>query len=162
MRRTRAFDCSRAKASRPRVSETRRIRFEFNDGESIACDRLLLATGGCSKHPARRARRSLGHTIEPPVLHCSRSMCPRPGCGRCRCFGQRCPGFSGKLRDARAAPHHAQWTSAVPRVPLSAGARAFARNELSVLTPGELDSAMNETETPDRVSIAQDRRTDRA
>ena len=53
--------------------ETARVRAEggfelkFNDGESIACDRLLLATGGCRSIGGVDLARSLGHTIEPPV-----------------------------------------------------------------------------------------------
>ena len=53
--------------------ETARVRVEggfdlkFNDGESIACDRLLLATGGCRSIGGVELARSLGHTIEPPV-----------------------------------------------------------------------------------------------
>jgi len=53
--------------------ETARVRDEggfdlkFNDGESIACDRLLLATGGCRSIGGVELARSLGHTIEPPV-----------------------------------------------------------------------------------------------
>ena len=53
--------------------ETARVRAEggfdlkFNDGESIECDRLLLATGGCRSIGGVELARSLGHTIEPPV-----------------------------------------------------------------------------------------------
>jgi predicted Rossmann fold flavoprotein len=53
--------------------ETARVRVEggfdlkFNDGESIAYDRLLLATGGCRSIGGVELARSLGHTIEPPV-----------------------------------------------------------------------------------------------
>jgi len=54
--------------------ESGRVRTEggfelkFNDGESTACDRLLLATGGCrSIGGIIELVRSLGHTIEPPV-----------------------------------------------------------------------------------------------
>ncbi len=53
--------------------ESARVRAEvgfdlkFNDGESIACDRLLLATGGCRSIGGVELARSLGHTIEPPV-----------------------------------------------------------------------------------------------
>ena len=54
--------------------ESGRVRTEggfelkFNDGESTACDRLLLATGGCrSIGGIIEFVRSLGHTIEPPV-----------------------------------------------------------------------------------------------
>jgi len=53
--------------------ETARVRagggfnLKFNDGESIDCDRLLLATGGCRSIGGVELARSLGHTIEPPV-----------------------------------------------------------------------------------------------
>ena len=40
---------------------------KFNDGESSACDRLLLATGGCRSIGGVELARSLGHTVEPPV-----------------------------------------------------------------------------------------------
>ncbi len=40
---------------------------KLNDGESTACDRLLLATGGCRSVGGAELARSLGHTIEPPV-----------------------------------------------------------------------------------------------
>jgi len=43
------------------------FELKFNDGESIACDRLLLATGGCRSIGGVELARSLGHTIEPPV-----------------------------------------------------------------------------------------------
>ena len=53
--------------------ESARVRAEggfdlkFNDGESITCDRLLLATGGCRSIGGVELARSLGHTVEPPV-----------------------------------------------------------------------------------------------
>jgi len=40
---------------------------KLTDGESAACDRLLLATGGCRSVGGAELARSLGHTIEPPV-----------------------------------------------------------------------------------------------
>jgi len=40
---------------------------KLDDGESTACDRLLLATGGCRSVGGAEIARSLGHTIEPPV-----------------------------------------------------------------------------------------------
>src|SRR5437763_17062697 len=44
------------------------FELKFNDGETIACDRLLLATGGCrSIGGVVEIVRSLGHTVEPPV-----------------------------------------------------------------------------------------------
>jgi predicted flavoprotein YhiN len=36
-------------------------------GEKLACDRLLLATGGCRAAAAGQLAVSLGHTLEPPV-----------------------------------------------------------------------------------------------
>ena len=53
--------------------EAARVRGEggfdlkLTDGKSIACDRLLLATGGCRSIGGAELARSLGHTIEPPV-----------------------------------------------------------------------------------------------
>jgi predicted Rossmann fold flavoprotein len=53
--------------------ESARLRTEggfdlkLTDGESTACDRLLLATGGCRSIGGAELARSLGHTIEPPV-----------------------------------------------------------------------------------------------
>ena len=43
--------------------------FELNlkGGESLPCDRLLLATGGCRGPAAGQVAVSLGHTLEPPV-----------------------------------------------------------------------------------------------
>ncbi len=47
------------------VQEAGQFRLGFRTGESIRCDRLLLATGS---HPQGYAiARSLGHTLEPPV-----------------------------------------------------------------------------------------------
>jgi predicted Rossmann fold flavoprotein len=40
---------------------------KLSDGESAACDRLLLATGGCRSIGGAELAASLGHTIEPPV-----------------------------------------------------------------------------------------------
>jgi predicted Rossmann fold flavoprotein len=37
------------------------------NGERLACDRLLLATGGCRAAQAGELAVSLGHTLEPPV-----------------------------------------------------------------------------------------------
>ena len=39
----------------------------LSDGESLGCDRLLLATGGCRTAAAGQMAVSLGHTLEPPV-----------------------------------------------------------------------------------------------
>ena len=44
------------------------FELKFSDGESLECDRLLLATGGCrSIGGVVELVRSLGHTVEPPV-----------------------------------------------------------------------------------------------
>ena len=40
---------------------------KLSDGESLACDRLLLATGGCRDPVGAKIARGLGHTIEPAV-----------------------------------------------------------------------------------------------
>jgi predicted Rossmann fold flavoprotein len=39
----------------------------LQNGETLACDRLMLATGGCRARSAGALATSLGHTIEPPV-----------------------------------------------------------------------------------------------
>ncbi len=39
----------------------------LSNGETIECDRLLLATGGCRAVVAGQMAASLGHTVEPPV-----------------------------------------------------------------------------------------------
>jgi len=44
-----------------------RFDLQLDDGESTACDRLLLATGGCRSVGGAEIARSVGHTIEPPV-----------------------------------------------------------------------------------------------
>lgn len=43
------------------------FRLELSNGESTACDRLLLATGGARDTAGARLAEALGHTIEPPV-----------------------------------------------------------------------------------------------
>ena len=43
------------------------FELKLSDGESLSCDRLLLATGGCRSIGGAELARSLGHTIEPPV-----------------------------------------------------------------------------------------------
>ncbi|MGO8929139.1 MAG: NAD(P)/FAD-dependent oxidoreductase [Limisphaerales bacterium] len=52
-------------------SATRRAdgKFELRlaDGETLNCDRLLLATGGCRVPALGQLAVSLGHTLEPPV-----------------------------------------------------------------------------------------------
>jgi predicted Rossmann fold flavoprotein len=40
---------------------------KLSDGEALACDRLLLATGGCRDPAGAEIARMLGHTIEPAV-----------------------------------------------------------------------------------------------
>jgi predicted Rossmann fold flavoprotein len=40
---------------------------KLSDGDSMTCDRLLLATGGARSVVGAEIARSLGHTIEPPV-----------------------------------------------------------------------------------------------
>ena len=39
----------------------------LTDGDTLVCDRLMLATGGCRAAAAARLAVSLGHTLEPPV-----------------------------------------------------------------------------------------------
>ena len=39
----------------------------LSNGETLACDRLLLATGGCRTPALGQLAVSLGHTLEPPV-----------------------------------------------------------------------------------------------
>jgi predicted Rossmann fold flavoprotein len=43
------------------------FELKFNDGESVACDRLLVATGGIRSIGGVELVRSLGHNIELPV-----------------------------------------------------------------------------------------------
>lgn len=43
------------------------FRLVIPDTETIECDRLLLATGGCRSTAAGALAESLGHTLEPPV-----------------------------------------------------------------------------------------------
>ena len=40
---------------------------ELSGGESLACDRLMLATGGCRSAAAGQLAVALGHTLEPPA-----------------------------------------------------------------------------------------------
>ncbi len=44
-----------------------RFKLTLSTGETISCDRLLLATGGCRSAAAGQLAVSLGHTLEPPV-----------------------------------------------------------------------------------------------
>jgi len=44
-----------------------RFNLTLSNGEALACDRLLLATGGCRTAAAGQLAVSLGHTLEPPV-----------------------------------------------------------------------------------------------
>jgi len=39
----------------------------FSDGETLRCERLMLATGGCRVPAAGQLAVSLGHSLEPPV-----------------------------------------------------------------------------------------------
>jgi predicted Rossmann fold flavoprotein len=43
------------------------FELRLTDGETLLCDRLLLATGGCRALALGRLAISLGHTLEPPV-----------------------------------------------------------------------------------------------
>lgn len=54
------------------VTRTRRtpggtFELALAGGQTLACDRLLLATGGCRASQAGHLAASLGHTLEPPV-----------------------------------------------------------------------------------------------
>ena len=40
---------------------------KLSDGETLTCDRLLIATGGCRTPALGQIAVSLGHTLEPPV-----------------------------------------------------------------------------------------------
>ncbi len=52
--------CGVARASRP-------FTLTLTSGETMHCDRLLLATGGCRTEAGGKLAVSLGHTLEPPV-----------------------------------------------------------------------------------------------
>jgi predicted Rossmann fold flavoprotein len=58
-------------ANRAPCRVTRRAQggFElgFDNGDTLCCDRLLLATGGCRVPASGQLAVSLGHTLEPPV-----------------------------------------------------------------------------------------------
>src|SRR5690348_13869446 len=43
------------------------FELEFTDRETLRCDRLMLATGGCRVPAAGELAVSLGHSLEPPV-----------------------------------------------------------------------------------------------
>jgi predicted Rossmann fold flavoprotein len=43
------------------------FELKLSDGETLECDRLLLATGGCRVPALGQLAVSLGHTLEPPV-----------------------------------------------------------------------------------------------
>ena len=43
------------------------FQLALTNGESLTCDRLLLATGGCRAALAGELAVSLGHTLEDPV-----------------------------------------------------------------------------------------------
>jgi predicted flavoprotein YhiN len=55
--------------SRPTTELDGRTGFDLtlSNGETLFCDRLLLATGGCRTAAAADLAVSLGHTLEPPV-----------------------------------------------------------------------------------------------
>ena len=44
-----------------------RFELRLSDGETLDCDRLLLATGGCRVPALGQLAASLGHTLVPPV-----------------------------------------------------------------------------------------------
>jgi predicted Rossmann fold flavoprotein len=44
-----------------------RFELTLSTGETLSCDRLLLATGGCRTGAGGQPALSLGHTLEPPV-----------------------------------------------------------------------------------------------
>ncbi len=56
-------------AEKTRVSGSMRSTFELTltTGETVLCDRLLLATGGNQTNAGFQIARHFGHTIEPPV-----------------------------------------------------------------------------------------------
>ncbi len=49
------------------LAETGQFVVSDSEGDTIICDRVLLATGGCRNEQGAQLARSLGHTIEPPV-----------------------------------------------------------------------------------------------
>lgn len=51
----------------PEGGTTNRFELTLSDGESLSCDRLLLAIGGCRTPALGQLAVSLGHTLEPPV-----------------------------------------------------------------------------------------------
>ena len=57
-------NCGLAAAAR---SATGGFDLTFGDGSRLACDRLLLATGGCRAPVMGQLAVSLGHKLEPPV-----------------------------------------------------------------------------------------------
>jgi predicted Rossmann fold flavoprotein len=63
---TRANDGAQGISLR-RASTRQAARPTEKSGETLACDRLLLATGGCRAAAAGQLAVSLGHTLEPPV-----------------------------------------------------------------------------------------------
>ena len=52
---------------RARINAQRGFDLSLNRGETISCDRLLLATGGSRSIAGAEIAQSLGHTILPPV-----------------------------------------------------------------------------------------------
>ena len=58
---------SRKAVKRARATSPHRFELSFDDGEVLAYDRLLLATGGSRSPSGAQIAESLGHTIAPPV-----------------------------------------------------------------------------------------------
>ena len=58
---------ARRAVARARAGLPRGFELSFDNGEVIACDRLLLATGGSRSPSGAQMAQSLGHTITPPV-----------------------------------------------------------------------------------------------
>ena len=63
-RAARPLDPKNERAGRPFYDG---FELTVSNGETLACDRLLLATGGCRTAAAGQLAVSLGHTLEPPV-----------------------------------------------------------------------------------------------
>ncbi len=49
------------------VKKTEGFKLKLSNGETMNCQRLLLATGGCRTPAMGKLPESLGHTLEPPV-----------------------------------------------------------------------------------------------
>jgi predicted Rossmann fold flavoprotein len=61
----RLFARKAVESARPRSPQA--FELSLADGEIVACDRLLLATGGSRSPSGAQIAKSLGHTIAPPV-----------------------------------------------------------------------------------------------